>query len=104
MPDLVKVASDPDTDATFLGINVRDPSLANAQSFVRTFDVPFPSLYDPDGNALLAFGGVLGPRTIPGTLVLDRDGRVAATVVGPLPSALTLSELVAQVATEGPDG
>lgn len=104
MPDLVAAATDPGTDASFLGINVRDPSVANAQSFVRTFEVPFPSVYDPDGKALLAFHGVLGPRTIPSTLVLDRQGRIAASVIGPLPSTLTLTEMVAEVATEDVDG
>ena len=104
MPDLVSVASDPATEAEFVGINVRDPSPANAQSFVRSFDVPYPSLYDPDGETLLAFQGLVAPRAIPSTLILDREGRIAVSLIGPLPSALTLAGLVEDVAAEGSEG
>lgn len=100
MPDLVAAAEETADQASYLGINIRDASTDQAQSFVRTFEVPFPSVYSPEGRALLAFAGTLTPRTIPATVVLDREGRVAASVIGPLPSTQTLVDLVEQVAAE----
>lgn len=101
MPMLVAAAEDSETDARFLGVNVRDGSVENAQSFERAYDVPFPTLWDPDGRALLAFPTAL-VRLPPTTLVLDRQGRIAAYVIGELPSELTLRDLVDTVVSEVP--
>lgn len=98
-PLLTEVAGEL-TDVAFLGINIRDASTDNAKAFVRTFDLPFPSVYDPKGTALLAFHGQVPPNAIPTTLVLDREGRIAARVLGPLPSATTLKSLVEKVVAE----
>ncbi len=92
-PDLVEVASDPEVEAAFVGVNVRDPSPANAQSFVRDYGIPFPTFWDPDGEALLAFPVSL-VRSPPTTLVLDGEGRIAASISGPLPSAQTLRDVI----------
>lgn len=81
----------------FLGINTRDTSRDNALSFQRSREVPYPSIYDPSGRTLLAFRGSLRPNSIPSTLVLDEQGRVAATVLGELTSARTLVSLVEEV-------
>ncbi|MDX3619705.1 TlpA family protein disulfide reductase, partial [Streptomyces europaeiscabiei] len=41
--------------------------------------VDYPSLYDPTGKLLLRFEkGSLNPQLIPSTLVVDRDGKLAA--------------------------
>jgi thiol-disulfide isomerase/thioredoxin len=98
MPDLVGAAEETGDTATFVGINIRDSSVEQAQSFVRSFDVPYPSFFDPSGEALLPFAGTLSPRSIPSTVVLDREGRVAAAVIGALPSQQTLVDLVDEVA------
>jgi hypothetical protein len=91
-------------DAQFVGINIRDGSPEQARSFVRTFDVPYPSFYSPDGEALLPFSGTLTPNSIPSFVVLDREGRVAASIIGKLPSQTTLVEVVEDVAAESADG
>jgi thiol-disulfide isomerase/thioredoxin len=104
MPRLVEAAEATDSEASFVGINIRDAAPEPGRSFVRAFDVPYPSIFDPDGESMLAFAGTLTPRTIPSTVVLDREGRVAASVVGELPSTLTLTGLVEDVAAEGSDG
>lgn len=83
-----------------VGIDVRDPSRDTAQGFVRTFEVPYPSLYDPGSEQLLRFPEPVKPQTIPSTIVLDRQGRLAALIAGQVPSALTLSEVVDEVAAE----
>jgi thiol-disulfide isomerase/thioredoxin len=100
-PDLVEVANGADPeDVAFLGIDARDPSRENARGYVRTFDVPFRSLYDPKGESLLRFRGTLTPNSIPSTVVLDREGRVAASILGVLPSAGTLESVIEKVVAE----
>jgi thiol-disulfide isomerase/thioredoxin len=77
----------------FLGINSRDPSVAQARAFVRAYDVPYPSIYDPSGKTLLAFHGTLSPTSIPSTVVIDPRGRVAASILGEVTSKQTLIDL-----------
>ena len=96
-PEVVAAAEELGDDAHFVGINLRDSNQAQAQAFVRTFDVPYPSFYSPDGMAMLAFDGTLTPNSIPSFVVLDEEGRVAASIVGTLPSQTTLVELVRDV-------
>ncbi|MFC9329652.1 TlpA family protein disulfide reductase [Kitasatospora sp. NPDC057015] len=63
----------------FLGINTRDVDPANAVRFEQEKGVTFPSLYDPDGTQILKFPkGSLNPQSIPTTLVIDREGKLAA--------------------------
>jgi thiol-disulfide isomerase/thioredoxin len=69
-------------DVHFVGIDTRDPSAAAAQQFITNHDQTWPSLSDDDGTLLLAFKGKVNPNTVPSTLVLDREGRVAARVLG----------------------
>ena len=103
-PALNDAASELADDAAFVGINIRDLSADNGKAYVRTFDVPYPSVYDPSGKALLAFSGVLRRNAIPSTLVLDEQGRVAATVVGSVPGKRTIPDLVADLVDEGSAG
>ncbi|OYO22805.1 thioredoxin [Enemella dayhoffiae] len=81
-PDLVAAYQQTKDTAVFLGIDTRDPDPAPAQAFVRTFGIPYPSIYDPEGRTLLQFSGELPPSGIPSTLVIDPQGRVAARVIG----------------------
>jgi len=71
---------------TFVGIDTRD-STATAQSFVAKFHVPYPSIVDPDGQVQLLFGDSLPPQAIPSTVVIDRQGRVAARALGRVDAA-----------------
>ena len=103
-PDVVGAANELGDDVQFVGINIRDASTAQAQAFTRKFDVAFPSFYSPSGEALLAFPGVLGLRTIPAFAVLDAEGRVAASIIGKLPSRQTLVDVTQDVVDETSDG
>ena len=96
-PDLVAAAEElaPD-EVAFLGINSRDLNQAAARAFVRRFDVPYPSIYDQQGQTLLAFRGTLTPNSIPSTVIIDEQGRVAASVLGQV-SKSTLVGLVEDV-------
>jgi thiol-disulfide isomerase/thioredoxin len=100
-PLLVDASDELPADGTIVGIDIRDSSKDNALAFERTFDVPYPSIYDPGSETLLSFPPPFNPRDMPSTVVLDRQGRVAALVRGELPSKLTLLDLVQKVADEG---
>lgn len=82
----------------FVGINSRDSSKENALSFQRRYDVPYPSIYDQGGRNLLAFRGTLTPYSIPSTVIIDREGRVAASILGEVTSRTTLVDLIEDVA------
>lgn len=85
-PNLVKVAEDTEDEGVrFVGINTRDLDVANAKAFDRTYGVEYPSLYDPSGKLILKFPeGSLNPKSIPSTLILDTEGRIAARALKPL--------------------
>ncbi len=73
------------TGVAFVGVVAGGKdSTQNAAAFVQRFDVPYPSIYDGDNAVLLALAGTLPPASIPSTLVLDREGRVAARTLGPI--------------------
>ncbi|WP_433346414.1 TlpA family protein disulfide reductase [Micromonospora sp. CA-111912] len=82
---------------TFLGINVqdnRDKALAFEEGRVT-----YPSLFDPPSRLALAFD--ISPTTIPATVVLDRDGRVAVVIRSPVTQE-RLQPIVARIAAEQP--
>lgn len=89
------------TKANFVGIDARDGSTAAPRAFTRNFGITWPSFYSPGGEALLAFPGTLTPNTIPATVVLDAQGRTAASILGQLPSYRTVVDLVQEVAKDG---
>lgn len=94
MPMLTELDAAYGDDVDFLGINIQDTSAANARAFEIDRDVDYPSIYDPNGNALLAFAGRTAPRATPTTLVLDEDGVVVSLINGEIPSRTTLTDLV----------
>jgi peroxiredoxin len=99
-PDLVDIANEyADSGVHLLGINGVDDAGA-AESFQRTFDVPYPSIDDRDKQAVAALQGVVPIQATPTTVVLDRDGKVAARIVG-LAEGSTLRALVDEVLAEG---
>ena len=100
-PDLVTAAKKLRPEGvTFLGINTRDIDRGPAQAYVRRFGVPYPSIFDPYGEQLLGFRDTLPPKAIPSTLVIDRQGRIAARVLGPL-TARTVEQLAEDVVESG---
>jgi thiol-disulfide isomerase/thioredoxin len=64
----------------FVGINTRDNERGPAIAFEKDYGIEYPSFYDPHGKLILnGFPkGSLNPQTIPSTIVLDRDGKIAA--------------------------
>ena len=82
-PALAKAARDLEDDGVvFLGINTRDVVRDNATRFVDRFRLPYESIFDPDGETLLAFHGTLPPNSIPSFVVIDQQGRIAGRILG----------------------
>ncbi len=67
----------------FVGVNVRDAA-GEAQPFEKQYRVPYPSILDQanHGAAELAFAGSIPPNATPSTLVIGKDGRVTARMIG----------------------
>ncbi len=59
----------------FLGIDTKDDKGA-AKSFVAQNDISFPVVYDQQGKTLLTLGNI--PGSLPFTVLVDKQGRVAA--------------------------
>ncbi|MGW1026685.1 TlpA family protein disulfide reductase [Streptomyces sp. NPDC002577] len=85
-PGFVKVAKDTAAQGVqFIGINTRDTSTGPAKEFEKNYGVTYPSLYDPTGKLMLRFPkGALNPQAIPSTVVIDREGKIAARSLSPL--------------------
>ncbi|WP_243773818.1 TlpA family protein disulfide reductase [Actinomadura barringtoniae] len=80
-----------------VGVGFKD-NKDGLRAFERKFKITYPSLFDDDGQITLAFRDV-PPNAIPSTLILDRQGRVAARIVGSTTYS-KLSPLVAKIAAE----
>lgn len=81
----------------FVGIDIKDGK-DNAQAFLRTFKITYPSLYDQAGQAALAFRDI-PPNAVPSTLVIDRRGAIAARAIGGV-SYTSLRDIVTRLAAE----
>lgn len=88
--------------AQFLGVNPRDSTPA-AQAFERRYGITYPSLADEDGSLLLAFRDTLPPQAVPSTLIVDRQGRVAALMIGVVPDSTLHALLDPQLAELTPE-
>lgn len=87
-------------DVAFIGINTRDQA-DTAVAFAEEFGVTYPSLIDVNtAEAKLAFAQAVPIAATPTTLVLDRQGRVAARIIGPVEGTSVLSTLVKDALAE----
>ncbi|MBX3094659.1 MAG: TlpA family protein disulfide reductase [Cryobacterium sp.] len=86
--------------ASFLGINTWDEP-DTALAFSRTYGVTYPSVMDAaSGTAQLAFAGNVPPSALPTTIVLDKQGRVAARILGQIKAKSILDSLIERVVNE----
>lgn len=98
-PLLERVAQATRSDGVrFVGVNMKDDR-GPAQATQRNLEVSYPSLYDQPGRIAARFHDTMPPSAIPTTLVLDRDGRVAARFLGPVTQE-RLQPVVEQLAAE----
>ena len=71
-----------DKGVVILGVNSRDRNKVDVRQFLERFDIPYDSIFDEDGQTLLAFRGTLPPLTIPSFVFIDASGLVAARILG----------------------
>lgn len=83
-------------NVSFVGVLTRD-SVATANAFVRRFGIPYPSL--ADDSILLGFHNSLVANAIPTTVVIDKNGKVAARISGEITVA-SLTDLITKVSAE----
>jgi cytochrome c biogenesis protein CcmG/thiol:disulfide interchange protein DsbE len=69
-------------NGTVLGVDVLDVE-SDARAFARRYGLTYPSVRDGDGSTRKSFG--VGGQ--PETIVVDRRGRIAETVRGPVTDA-----------------
>lgn len=94
-PALQKASSElADENVQFLGLLTKD-NPASAKAFNAEFGIDYPSIDDSSGRNQAAFADSLPSVAIPTTWVIDKNGKVAARVMGELTDA-TLRGLVEQ--------
>lgn len=98
-PDLQRAwegLQDKGAPVEFMGIDFREDP-ARGAAFIERAGITYPSLTDEAGVLILRLQGKA--PTVPTTLVLDREGRIAARVNGPVDTS-TLTGLVDDVVAE----
>jgi peroxiredoxin len=80
-------------DVQFMGLLTRDNPV-NAEAFARRFAIPYPTLIDD--SLLIGFKGSLPANAIPSTVVIDKQGRVAARISGAV-TVRSLSNVIDKV-------
>lgn len=100
-PNFEKVYTDlKDDGVQFVGINTQDTSNDNARAFEKQQGITYPSLSDPSGKLMLRFKkGTLSLQAIPSTLILDREGKIAARSLAAL-SEEKLRKMITPVLAE----
>ncbi|MBT0767750.1 TlpA family protein disulfide reductase [Kineosporia sp. J2-2] len=79
---------------SFVGIAFRDTE-TGAKTHEKEFGITYPSLFD-EGSLLLNLNGAVTSQSIPVTLILDEQGRIAGRYVGTV-TKVTLMDLVEDV-------
>ena len=84
-------------DVAFVGVNVYDTADV-ARTFEAEEGIDYQSILDvTSGSVQLAFAGKMAPNAVPTTLVLDREGRVAARISGVIRDPAILRDLIETV-------
>lgn len=65
----------------FLGVDVQD-ELSSADAYMHTFRISYPSMNDPGDKIALDFRDTIPIADFPSTLVISRNGRIVARVIG----------------------
>ncbi len=67
----------------FVGLDVKDPSRSASQAWIKDKDITFPVVYDEAARSALQLGDV-PLAALPSTVVIDKQGRVAAVYISVL--------------------
>ncbi|MCW4385957.1 TlpA family protein disulfide reductase [Salinibacterium sp. SYSU T00001] len=89
-----------DEGVSFVGVNTLDQP-ENALAFARKYGITYPSIMDGEtGEVRLAFAGQASPSAVPTTLVLDKEGRVAARFLGQITAPSNLDTIIRELVAE----
>jgi len=92
MPAFVDLHATVDpNEVAVIGLNVSDEPGAAAQ-FIDELGMTFPTVVDRGGEILATIPGV-PPKSLPSTVILDREGRIASRIIGPTDSIGLAREL-----------
>lgn len=83
-------------EVQFMGILTRD-NPATAEAFARRFAIPYPTFIDD--SLLIGFKGSLPANAIPSTVIIDKNGNVAARISGEV-TLTSLSKLIRETEAE----
>jgi cytochrome c biogenesis protein CcmG/thiol:disulfide interchange protein DsbE len=81
----------------FVGIDIQD-NRGDAEDFLQEFPVPYPSIYDPDAEAVFSLGWT---QVSPTTWFLDESGEVVHQRPGAYPDRDTLEADIEQFLLAG---
>jgi peroxiredoxin len=100
-PDLQALSEDyADKGVEFLGVNTYDQA-GSSEAFARTYGITYPSILDANDVAVqFAFSKSVAPNAVPTTLVVDREGRVAARWSGMISDPSILESMIDRVIDE----
>ena len=89
-----------ESEVRFVGVNVYDGKAA-ANAFEDKFGITYPSVLDVEtGTMRLAFSDTVTPNAVPTTIVVDRQGRVAARISGAIIDDSVLRNMIDSVLAE----
>ena len=95
IPALIEL-SNQYTEVQFMGILTRD-NLVAAEAFARNRSIPYPTFIDD--ALLIGFKGSLPANAIPSTVLIDKNGDVAARISGAI-TLTSLSDLIRTLENE----
>ena len=100
-PDLQALADRfADDGVRFVGVNTRDEA-GTAAAYAKTFGLTYPSILDyRSAEVQLAFSDSIPPNAVPTTLVLDREGRIAARILGQITEPSILRSIITDTVAE----
>jgi peroxiredoxin len=64
----------------FVGVDTKEPTESSGRSWVQNKDLSFPVVFDQKAKTALQLGNI--PITIPASVLIDKQGRVAAVYLG----------------------
>ena len=98
-PVLAEVSKERAADGVqFIGINTVDEA-GSALAFEEKHQITYPSIADGKSQTISKLQGIVPVRAVPTTLVLDKEHRVVARILGQI-DATTLNGLIDDVLAE----
>jgi thiol-disulfide isomerase/thioredoxin len=69
-------------DVLIVGVDTKDFPRSKPESFVSDNQITYPIVFDEQGESIVTLGSI--PGSLPFSVLVDRQGRVAAVYIGPV--------------------